>query len=131
MICFAFIMLLFICKHFFYEFFATTHFFFALMLILTIWKHFLRSKFVNFYIIMTICTFLLIIVIRYVRIIFRNTFWNKLYATTNLMFINDAIRAEIKDTRSWKIKTKKYVYVCIFNVHSLFLFQNHFFMIIW
>lgn len=124
-------MLLLICKHIFYEFFAKTHFFLALMLIFAIWQHLMQSGFTNPYIIMTICTLLSTTVLRYARIVFRNTSWNRLYATTDLMSINDAIRAEIEVTRPWKVKAGEYVYVCIPGVSPLSLFQSHPFMITW
>lgn len=124
-------MLFFICKRSFYEFFENTHFFLTLILVFAIWQHFARSKFTNFYIIMTMCSLLSTIFLRYVRIIFRNMIWNRLYAVTNFISINDAIKTEIKVTKPWKMQTKKYIYICISGVGPLFIFQNHFFMIIW
>ena len=80
---------------------------------------------------MTVCPLLSTTFLRYVHIIFRSMAWNRLYAVTNLVSINDAIRAEIEITRPWKVKAGEYIYICIPGVGPLSIFQSHPFMITW
>ena len=71
---FASIILLLIWKFPFYEFFAKTQFFLALMLAFAVWWHLIiRSGFASFYIIMTVFILLSTTLFRYVRIISETT----------------------------------------------------------
>lgn len=126
------IVLLLVFKRFFYEFFAKSHYFLALFLASATWHHlFVQSVFASFYIIIAVSILLTTTMLRYARVFLRSITWNRLYATTNLISINDVIRAEIEVTGPWKVKAGDFIYIWMPGVSPWSSFQSHPFMISW
>lgn len=124
--------LLIILKIPFYEFFYKSHYLLALFLIYTTWQH-LRTKtfYLRIYLITTVSIFTGTTIFRFICIFFRNMTRSKFYSTTNLIMINNIIRAEITIPQICNIHAGDYVYIWIPGISLLSFFQSHPFMIAW
>ena len=90
------LLLLSIFKILFYEFFCKSHYLLALFLVYATWQHLKAKAFhLRIYLIVVVSIFTGATIFRFIYIFSSNITRGKFYSTTNLIMINNVVRAEI------------------------------------
>ena len=118
-----------------YEFFLKSHLLLAVLIVMALWRHLIvRLNFTRIYVIIVVSIFVITTLLRYSRILFRQSSWSHSYATSRVIQVhkaNDAFCLEIDVRRSWNVRAEQYVYIWMSFCSFWSLFQSHSFMITW
>ena len=122
-------------RHSLYEIFLKSHSLFAAVILFALWRHLtIKLTFSRIYLIAGISLYGAMTILRYGRILFRQSSWSRPYAVSRVLQVhnaNDAICLKIDVCRSWHIRAGQYVYVWIPFCSFWSFFQSHPFMISW